>query len=96
MFFCNPCKIENNWPGNFMTSYGKCEMCEMTAPCYDVPSKYLPAPEVVWDTLRIQSLAASLAKTMEFYKVQDPTYNSQLTVDFITSILAHNDIEVKD
>lgn len=96
MFFCDPCKIENKWPGNFMTSYGKCELCEKSAPCYDVPSKYLPGPPVIWNTLRVQSVAASIANVLRFYKLEDPTYNSELTVDFITAVLAHNDIEIED
>jgi nucleoside-diphosphate kinase len=27
-----------------MQSYGKCELCETTANCHDVPSSYLPSP----------------------------------------------------
>lgn len=42
MFFCDPCKIKNGWPGIALVSYGQCEMCDESAPCYDVPSKYLP------------------------------------------------------
>jgi hypothetical protein len=43
MFYCDPCAEHNDWPNmDFLpTSFGKCEMCEDTAVCYDVPSRYL-------------------------------------------------------
>lgn len=44
MFFCEACKIKNNWPGIIPMSYGPCEMCRKTGPCYDVPSSALPDP----------------------------------------------------
>jgi hypothetical protein len=41
MFFCDPCKKENRWPGLIALSHGKCEVCGVNAPCYDVPSSEL-------------------------------------------------------
>lgn len=45
MFYCDPCRTKNQWPGFVMTSRGRCEMCGQTGPCYDTPSKDLPIPE---------------------------------------------------
>lgn len=43
MFYCAPCAEQNDWPKHdFMPlSYGRCEMCEDSAACYDVPSHML-------------------------------------------------------
>jgi len=45
MFFCERCKIEMYWPESMSRSYGKCEVCDLVAVCYDVPSQYLPPPK---------------------------------------------------
>lgn len=45
MFYCEPCRVEKNWPESFMGSYGKCEICGEVADCHDVPSRWLPRPE---------------------------------------------------
>jgi hypothetical protein len=42
MFYCEPCRVEQEWPTGFSGSYGKCEMCGKAASCYDVPSNRLP------------------------------------------------------
>lgn len=44
MFFCEECRVANDWPGIRLASRGKCEVCEKVADCYDVPSSYLPTP----------------------------------------------------
>lgn len=44
MFYCAKCAEKNAWPDFGSRSYGPCEVCRMTAPCFDVPSKYLPDP----------------------------------------------------
>jgi hypothetical protein len=45
MFFCEECRVKNNWPGIIEASYGPCEVCGKTAECYDVPSSRLPEPK---------------------------------------------------
>lgn len=49
MFYCDPCRIKNEWPEMigflFMASRGKCEMCGKHAACHDVPSSHLSNPE---------------------------------------------------
>lgn len=44
MFYCDKCRVKNQWPDSFIRSHGRCEMCGKTASCNDVPSKYLPDP----------------------------------------------------
>ena len=50
MFYCKDCALKNNWPhGQWVTkqSHGKCEICGTHDLCFDVPSKYLPAPKTI-------------------------------------------------
>ena len=46
MFFCEKCRVENDWPtslGGYPTSFGHCEMCKAgRQSCYDIPSSCLP------------------------------------------------------
>jgi hypothetical protein len=43
MFYCENCRVENDWPSAFTQSYGRCEMCGKTALCWDRPSSgFLP------------------------------------------------------
>jgi len=42
MFYCEDCRREKDWPASFMTSKGKCEICDKVAICNDVPSSDLP------------------------------------------------------
>lgn len=44
MFYCETCRLNKSWPKSFMTSHGRCEICEQTAVCYDLPSRRLPLP----------------------------------------------------
>jgi hypothetical protein len=44
MFYCEPCREKNNWPGIIKVSYGKCEECGGIRGCYDVPTAALPKP----------------------------------------------------
>lgn len=44
MFFCEPCRKLRDWPESMSRSGGRCEICENSAVCYDVPSKFLPIP----------------------------------------------------
>ena len=41
MFFCEECRIKNEWVGSIWKSRGKCELCDKVADCHDVPSRYL-------------------------------------------------------
>lgn len=43
MFYCEPCRLKNEWPTSFAVSYGPCELCKKQANCYDRPSSSLPA-----------------------------------------------------
>jgi hypothetical protein len=43
MFFCEKCRVKNQWPESLARSRGRCEVCGKNAPCYDVPSGALPA-----------------------------------------------------
>lgn len=49
MFFCDPCRVEYEWPESMAISQERCEACETTSLCYDVPSKYLPVKKKVVD-----------------------------------------------
>lgn len=42
MFYCEACRIKQQWPEGMTGSYGKCEVCGKIARCYDVPSSHLP------------------------------------------------------
>lgn len=42
MFFCDPCGKERGWPQSLAVSYGKCEICDKTGRCNDIPSSKLP------------------------------------------------------
>lgn len=44
MFYCEPCREKNNWPGIRPSSRGKCELCGDATACYDAPSSFLPKP----------------------------------------------------
>lgn len=48
MFYCEPCRVEYDWPSNVLgpNSRGSCEMCGKTADCHDVPSQHLTYPKV--------------------------------------------------
>jgi hypothetical protein len=43
MFFCEPCRVKNEWPESTLKSFGRCEECGTEAGCHDVPSHALPA-----------------------------------------------------
>jgi hypothetical protein len=46
MFYCKKCQVENEWPEGMRRSYGQCELCGHSRPCFDVPSSALPLPKV--------------------------------------------------
>lgn len=46
MFFCEACRVKNDWPQSFGGSYGRCEICGNEDSCYDVSSKLLPIPKL--------------------------------------------------
>jgi hypothetical protein len=46
MFFCKACQMKNQWPESMALSYGKCEVCNKSATCFDVASSHLPLPKV--------------------------------------------------
>ena len=46
MFFCDKCAEKNGWTKSFLfKSHGLCEICNETAVCNDVPSKFLVPSE---------------------------------------------------
>lgn len=47
MFFCEPCRVTNQWPEAMAKSYGPCEECGTTGRCHEVPSSH-PS----WDAAR--------------------------------------------
>ena len=100
MFFCDSCKVEREWPGWFIASFGKCEMCGKSAPCYDVPSKLLPAPPKKikdrWSTHDIALLAAQIAELVEQYDLKTEFEPTDLAVDFVFTLLQYNDKEQYD
>lgn len=52
MFFCEPCRVKNNWPHAIgFGSAGHCEVCNTVAVCHDVPSSRLPIARVT-ETVR--------------------------------------------
>lgn len=44
MFYCEACRINNDWPTSLGRSHGKCGCCNIVAECYDRPSSSLPLP----------------------------------------------------
>ncbi len=52
MFYCEDCRVENNWPDSIGLSFGKCEVCGKDAFCNDVPSKQLPTKEGAAERLK--------------------------------------------
>jgi hypothetical protein len=53
VFYCEECRVKNGWPESIMGvhSFGCCEVCAETAPCWDVPSWKLPKASIRedWD-----------------------------------------------
>ena len=48
MFYCNDCRIKNDWVESFNESYGKCEVCGKIDVCNDVLSSQLPpTPKII-------------------------------------------------
>jgi hypothetical protein len=49
MFYCEKCRVDNDWPTGILggpTSMGMCEMCERgPVQCYDIPWRALPDPK---------------------------------------------------
>lgn len=46
MFYCNDCAKEKGYPETLTKSEGLCELCGKHAICNDMPSSYLPKPEI--------------------------------------------------
>lgn len=44
MFYCEACRVENEWPESFGKSRGPCEVCERVSVCNDRPASTLPLP----------------------------------------------------
>ena len=42
MFYCESCRVVNEWPAGFGKSFGRCEVCGEHRGCHDVPSSRLP------------------------------------------------------
>jgi len=97
MFFCDSCRAKNKWPGIVARSYGRCEVCFRHTSCYDVPSKYLPnATKQQWSTHDVALLASQIAELVEQYDLKTEFQTANLAVDFVFSLLAHNDKEHYD
>ena len=45
MFYCEECRVKMKWPESWSKSYGSCEVCGYTRPCYDVHHSQLPKLE---------------------------------------------------
>lgn len=45
MFYCEDCRIKNQWPTGFAMSHGPCEVCGKVSICYDVYHGHLPVRE---------------------------------------------------
>lgn len=46
MFYCEECRIKNDWPKSLFMSCGPCEICGESRSCYDVKSSKLPPAKV--------------------------------------------------
>ena len=42
MFYCEECRVKNEWPESISRSTGNCEVCGDGRLCYDRPSSQLP------------------------------------------------------
>src|SRR4030095_4365773 len=47
MFYCEPCRKVNDWPGILTSSYGKCENCGVNSACYNTSTSALPVRKPV-------------------------------------------------
>lgn len=45
MFYCEPCRLKNEWPESFGFSRGQCEVCEKYDICHSRASSTLPMPK---------------------------------------------------
>lgn len=68
MFYCEPCRLVNAWPGAFSVSRGTCEVCGIDSECYDRPSSTLPMPKDAHEEERI----AKRRCIREWFMRQDP------------------------
>lgn len=42
MFYCEQCRVTNEWPTSMVTSHGRCELCGKGASCWDRHISSLP------------------------------------------------------
>ncbi len=56
MFYCEGCRRKNEWPKSAMVCRGPCEVCNIKADCYDIPSSALPMPKAS-KTLKVLDLS---------------------------------------
>lgn len=53
MFYCERCRVKNEWPTSMANSYGQCEVCGVERRCYDrssvtlPPLKHLPQDDLI-------------------------------------------------
>ena len=45
MFYCEACRVKNEWPRAISTGRGPCALCRREGPCHDVPVDELPDPD---------------------------------------------------
>ncbi len=43
MYYCEPCRVEQEWPESVAGSVGTCELCRDLTRCHDRPAATLPA-----------------------------------------------------
>jgi hypothetical protein len=76
MFYCEPCRIKNEWPEGWAKSRGPCEVCGQVALCYDVQSRRLTTPA---DTRN--GLHRAVARVVSAYVVEGthpPTHRAEV------------------
>lgn len=67
MFYCEQCRIANEWPTGIFKSRGPCEICGNVRDCYDRPSSSLPAHNEV----RKVSLMPLEGERLDEFKIED-------------------------
>lgn len=76
MFYCDPCRVKNNWPEGLLYSLGKCELCNTRALCYDRPSRSLPEAPKREPTINIRWQLRQSSAPVEIAFLGDITIGS--------------------
>lgn len=69
MFYCDKCRQQLQWPEGFSKSAGPCEICGVTAVCYEVPASRLPPlkPVVLYNTVEEEYVSGWEGETLREY-----------------------------